>query len=117
MTTVNTARGEAVIRLGSKDYVMAATYKAICAIESATGRGIIELSAMLSRGHVRLGDLVQIIYHAIDAEAYELSVDQIGDLVCADGLTTHMEPLISFFAVALTGGADSKKKPIAAGKK
>lgn len=117
MQVANKQRGEATISLGGKTYVMAATYKAICAIEASTGHGLIALTARVGQANVRTSELAAIIYHAIDAEAYGLSADEIGGLILSDGLADVMAAIVDFLGVALSGGAEPKKTLATAPKK
>ncbi len=106
----NPARGEVEISFaGNARYTLRPSFSALCAVEHATGKGIIALAMALNDGALRLNDMAAIIHHcAVAAGGKDMpDASTIGEMITATGMTACISPLVRLFAGVLGGEADA----------
>jgi len=122
---VNPERGEVAILLDGKAYPMRPSYKAMVAIERATGATILGLSFRLAlpRDGLTLEEMAIIITEGVRAAGEErndpmlkgFSTERVGELLFDGGILAAAAPIEAFLRNAITGGGSAKKnQPVSA---
>ncbi len=91
MTIANFERGEAVLPLEGREYLLRPTFTALVAAEDELG----PLFALVERagaGQLRLGEIAGLFWHCL-AERESLSREKVGEAVMAMGLAGVSKPL------------------------
>ena len=119
--------GIVTIRLGSKDFRIKPTWKAIHDIEHALGCGMVHYAVNIVHKRYSLRDIAVLVYHGLLACPDEdcpakPTLEKVSELVYETGLLNPdlIQSITTFCEYAMTGGrveqADSAGKPAAAAK-
>lgn len=108
------ARGDVLVTIGGKEYVLTPKFKAINAIEAATDKGLLEL--LTSVGTLKAGVITTVLYQALRANDFtSFSYEEVGEAVM-DNLGDPEQPLTRAAVAYLNaffpkGEAGTAKKP------
>lgn len=91
MTTANPERGEAVLAINGRDYVLRPTFAALVAAEEELGP-LFALVERAGESQLRLGEIAALFWHCL-AEPGGLLREQVGEAVMAMGLAAATRPL------------------------
>lgn len=106
---MNKQRGEAEIQLAGKTYVLRPTFEVLCNIESALGKGILEVVTKGLNREISTREMAVIVHTAIVEDAPDF--EAVGEALVSMGLTDAIGPISEFLKNALEGG--SKNAPAA----
>lgn len=56
-------------------------------IETATGKGVIEILRMLSEGNIKMSEMISVLHPVIKSGGNDLTEKDVGQLVWQSGLT------------------------------
>lgn len=106
----NKNRGEILIKLGSKKYVMRPSFQALCSIESEINKSIIDILINLSHSKLKILEIESIVRHGILSYDKNQSIDQenIGNLIYQEGLMNILPKIIEFLELAIGINKESK---------
>jgi Phage tail tube protein, GTA-gp10 len=106
--TANPHRGEVAVTLAGQQYAARPTYTAVVKWETATNRTSTELLLRFASGNFAAHEVVAVLHAAITAGGAAMPVDQLGELVIAEGLTDQLEPAGKLLRNSLTGGKEPR---------
>jgi hypothetical protein len=112
---MNAVIGEKTLVLGGKSYVLRPSFKAMCQIESHTGKSILTLIKEFGAGKPFMSDMVAVAYFCHAASDYEPgslpTIDRFGELMMKEGMFTVGPQVLECLVSALNqSGDDAKKK-------
>jgi hypothetical protein len=99
----NSLRGEVAIRLAERDYVLRPTFRALCAIETRTGQGIVALARRTAAGDLGFKEAAAIVAAGLEAAGEPAEFDAVGRLILETGLAACLPAVAAFLAAALGG--------------
>ncbi len=110
---VNGARGETEIVLAGRRYALRPTFGALAAIESGTGKSLLDLAREAAAGLLRVSDMAWIVWACAEAVDGQTVPDReaIGEAIVAEGIVAMAAPIGALLTAALTGSAAKKKAP------
>lgn len=100
----NPARGEAELRLGSRNLVLRPGFGALVAAEQELGP-LFALVERAASGQLALADVARLFWHCIADRPDDLTVEALGDALMEAGLAACMAPLRVLLRQILDGRA------------
>lgn len=101
MSSANTLRGEAAIRIAGEVHTLRPSFTALVAAEEELG----PLFALVERagaGELRLAEIATLFWHCLDHRD-ALTRDAVGEAVLANGLAASTKPLRALLSAILQG--------------
>lgn len=113
----NPYRGEVVVELDGRSYLLRPSFQTMVEIEQASGRGLVPLARSLMGGDILVTDVVAVIQGGInaglEAGAKRMSRDEVGEAVYRTGVLALIPSVVAFLSGCITGGSE----PAAEGEK
>lgn len=107
----NPHKGEVAFEAGGKSYTLRYSIDAICALEEATGKGIVALSTELSAaGTISMGLLRQVVWAGLREQHPDVDLKCAGELIVDAGGLTKM---IEYVGSALSRAFPQPEEPAA----
>ena len=97
----NSARGEALLAIAGRDYLLRPSFTALVAAEDELGP-LFALVERAGEGQLRLGEIAALFWHCL-AERADLTREDVGDAVLALGLAQASKPLRTLLHQILQG--------------
>ncbi|QQP93565.1 gene transfer agent family protein (plasmid) [Skermanella sp. TT6] len=114
MTTPNPYRGEVVVELDGRSYVLRPSFQAMVQIEVAAGRGLVPLTRSLMSGEILVTDIVAVLQGAIDAGlpagSKRMTRDEIGEAVFRAGVLGLVPAIVTFLTGCIAGGTEASEE-------
>jgi hypothetical protein len=101
--SANPVRGEATLRVAGRSFVLRPTFAALVAAEEELG-SLFALVERAGEGRLRLSELAALFWHCL-AQREELTREQVGEAVVAEGLAGCAAPLRALLGQILRGRA------------
>lgn len=112
MTLANKERGEVVVVLAGREYVMRPTFEALAQIEGRLGVGIVSLLRSISAGQFGVRDFAAVIHAGIDAGPDRgPSYAEVGRLAAAEGLMGLLPFVTEFLMAPVEGQGKNRVAP------
>lgn len=101
MSTANTLRGEAAIRIAGELHTLRPSFTALVAAEDELGPlfGLVERAG---NGELRLAEMGALFWHCLDSRD-GLTREAVGEAVLAGGIAAAAKPLRALLAAILQG--------------
>ncbi len=100
-----TARGEIIFTLGGVEHRMKPTWAAIVEMEDRFKTSLLKIAQRMSAQDFSSKDIVICIWCGLRGAGNDkITVEEVGELVVAEGITSMMVPLAKFIGEACTGG-------------
>jgi len=121
MSTPNRTRGERILDLAGQRVLLVPSFDALCKIEAATGKTLVELATLAVAGALGLKDTTATVLELVKAGPDPLArgarAETIGTLVLQHGLPKLQPGLAAVLVEALRGGMPAEDgEDAAAGK-
>jgi hypothetical protein len=119
----NTLKNEVTIELGGKQLTLRPSFGCLLAIESRTGKSIVQLTIEVTEQRGTLNDAVIVFEEATKAAGNPIKKDELVELIEEVGILSFQIQLATFYNIALYGGPlmpledDPSKKKTPSSKK
>ncbi len=112
MADVNKERGESLIELGGKEFVLKPNWKVYAMLEASTNLSSAQIHISCCAGNFSMFHTVDLIYFALSqSEEKPPTKDEVGKMVLDGGLLAYGGPCIRYMSAALhpPKGTEPKK--------
>lgn len=109
----NPTRTEVEIALDGKTYTLQSNFQALCEIEELTGLGVSEILRRVWDGALSVNQISTVIWSCIRAaNSSPPAIEEVGEMVIAQGLKAFVEPVIRLLGPVVTGEAVSEERSV-----
>jgi hypothetical protein len=84
------------INLGGNMYLMLSNYQALREIEHEIGKSLVTLVKEVDKKGILISEQIKIIYHSVKASGNILSEEEIGKIICQQGIIDNMKLVLRF---------------------
>jgi Phage tail tube protein, GTA-gp10 len=100
----NASRGEVVLKLGGRDFVLRPNFTAIVAVEARLG-GVVSLAIKASKGEIGLGETTTLLWETLDKTGEPAMTEQtLGAMILEEGLA-EVAPVVSALLASVLKGS------------
>lgn len=112
MSIPNKERGEVLVTLANRDYVLRPTFEALAHVESRLGTGIVALLRSISAGQFGVREVAAVIHAGIEAGPDKgASHVEVGRLVVDAGVMALLPMVTEFLMSAVEGQGKNRVAP------
>ena len=107
---MNPIKGEVPVLLGEETYTCRLTIDALCQIEDALDKGIIEIVTDLTQAKTRISWLITILHHALKGGGNNFDEKKVKEIIINTGVAVATVEVAKMLAASLSAEEDEEVK-------
>lgn len=107
----NAVRGQASLTTGDTTYTLVLSVNAMCEIEDATGKDILELVSDFQSGRVSMKSFRLLFWSALQDHHPDIDLKAAGRLITEIGMASAMDAMGAAFQRAFPDAEESSARP------